>query len=474
MKRKFICLIMVMTLAFADFSANANALTGDINVFVDKVAEMSAYDRANLITIIYPLVIIDDGVDTLIRLIDEYTPGSTGMIDSFIGQLLEYTTKEDIKFILRSVKVIPENIRQEYFGSFISRDGYELSSDGARYMSEFMDAVYGKYPKLEKVFKEDGITNETIANMFTAIPAVNDGVPVFNADSQYYFAPHYISDTVSDKWSALSLESGKDYDIEKSVIEICQLFNLKYSAELRKKIALLFSELGVCYLSSEKTVSYKNIVMADDARISYPAVYAYFKDGAMLFRTEIQSRSVGNILFNDIDGWYKDCVTELAYMGIVAGRGNGLFCPNDYVTREEFVKMICSAVNLPEIDAGTPFADVDNSAWYGRYIRTAYYYKIINGQSADAFGTGKYILRQDAAVICNNILKNTNTEKVADIVFGDDEKISSYARESVYNLAGVGVINGDNLGNFNATSNITRAESAKIINEIIYLIANAK
>ena len=161
-------------------------------------------------------------------------------------------------------------------------------------------------------------------------------------------------------------------------------------------------------------------------------------------------------------------------MGIVAGRGNGMFCPNDYVTREEFVKMICAAVNLPEIDTTTPFNDVDNSAWYGRYVRTAYKYNIVKGTSASTFGVGENISRQDAAVICNNILKDVSIEPVASPVFDDAESIASYAVDSVTRLSQIGIINGDGTGNFNPRASITRAESSKIINEMIHLIAGLK
>lgn len=474
MKRKLLCLIMVLTLAFADFSANANALNGNLDVIADKLSEFTSQDRQNLMTIVYPLIIIDDGIDTLIKMVDEHNPHSDGMFDQYIGDVLQYVSKEDIIFMLRSIKIVSEDIRKEYLRGFMDREELDLSEENAQRMDAFMKIAYSKSSELESIITEDGITNGVIAKLFTVIPAINGGMPVLCADGRYNFSPYYISGDMSAKWNSLCAESGVDADIKESVTGLSEYFNSNYSPEHRENVAKLFSELGICYLRGDEDESFKNVVYASNSQVTYPAVYTYFKDGSMLYRTEMVMKDISSIVFRDIDGWYKDCVTELAYMGIVAGRGDGMFYPNDYVTREEFVKMICAAINLPSIDAATPFADVNNNAWYGRYIRTAYNYKIINGQSADTFGVGQNISRQDAAVICNNILKNVSAEKKKTVTFGDADTIAPYAFESVYHLAEIGVINGDDKGNFNAASSITRAESAKIINELIHIIANIK
>ncbi len=463
---------MVLTLAFAEFSASANALNGKINLFVDKAAQLPAQDRINLITIVYPLVIIDGGVDTLINMIEEHSPQSESMIDGYITKLLEYVTKEDIIFALRALKIIPENVRREYFRGFVDRKEFELSEKSRAYVDEFLELVYKKIPNLKKIFIEDGITGGVAAEAMRIIPAANDNMPLFSVDENYIFKPYYLSADIADKWASLASERKLEPDLKKSADILADRFNNSYSVELRQRLAYLFTELGLCRIAYTTAADYKNVASLGGGEIMYPIVYAYFDNGKMLYKTENAKKSDEQINLSDIEGWYKNCITELAYMGIVSGRGDGKFYPNDNVTREEFVKMICSAVNLPNIDTPTPFEDVDNDAWYGRYVRTAYYYKIINGQSADKFGTGKNISRQDAAVICNNIIRSIEAEKTADITFADGADIAEYAKDSVYNLAQLGVINGDNLGNFNPTAGITRAESAKIINELIHLIVN--
>lgn len=465
---------MVLTLAFAEVSANANALHGETDNIIEKLAEFSSKDRENLVTIVYPLVIVDSGIDMLVGMVEGYNPQSDSLIDSLIGEALEHVSKDKLVFALQSLKLIPEDIRREYIRSFIEREEITLSPENSARLQKLIDATHRKSPQLKQIMEEDGITNGTVAKALTIIPAINGGMPVFKADAQYSFSPYYISDDLLKNWGILSESAGVEADIRVAIMAVCEHFNEDYSLYARKDVANLFAELGICYFSGEEHYDFRNVIAAGNDQYTYPIVYAYFSGGKMLFRTEMVMRKVESLSFTDIDGWYKDCVTELAYMGIVSGRGNGQFCPDDYVTREEFVKMVCAAINLPKIDAVTPFVDVDNNAWYGGYIRTAYNYKVINGQSTDTFGVGKNISRQDAAVICNNILKNFDAKKARDITFEDSDSISPYASDSVHKLAEIGIINGDDKGNFNPNASITRAESAKIINELIYIITNTK
>lgn len=474
MKNRILCLIMTLILAFAGISANANALDKPLNTVADKLAEFSSEDRENLMTIVYPFIAVDSGIDILVSMIKNHSAASDTMIDKYIAEILEYASKEDIIFALNSFKIIPENVRSTFFGGFMNREEFALSDESNAYMTEFLKIIYSKVPSLEKIITSDGITNGTVAKLLSLISATNDNMPIMSMNSEYKFSLYYISDVVSGKWDLLCEDKAEKKTIREYVVDLTNHLNSEYSIDFRTKISVLFEELGICYIPAKDTVGFKNVALNKVDKVSYPAIYAYFDNARMLYKTQMIDKDISVAYFSDCDGWYKACVTELAYMGVVSGKGGGLFCPYDYVTREEFVKMICAAINLPEAEIENPFVDVDSNAWYAKYIKSAYNYKIVNGQSSDTFGVGRNISRQDAAVICNNILKNVNTNKTGDKTFADADYIAPYALESVHNLSSIGIINGDDKGNFNPSSSITRAESAKIINELIYAIANAK
>lgn len=472
MKNKILCLITAITLAFAGYSANANALekTENFGKAIEMLSELSATDRENLVGIIYPVVIIDSGIDSVIHMINGSGSTSQGVFGELFGDVLKYFDADELKLALNALKIVPEDIRKTYLKAFMNREELTLSSENQARISSFMKIAYEKYSGLEKICEEDGITNGVAAKLLSAVSAANGNMPILNADYEYRFSVGYISNTISTGCDEFSQKNGVDLNAEKAVSDFAEHLNNDYSSSERKDFALLFEELGISSILKNRSTSYKNIVVSE-SYVTFPVIYAYFSGGSMMFRSESKKLTPVFAGFNDIHGWYEDCITELAHMGVVNGRGNGSFCPNDLVTREEFVKMICAAVNLPAIDSPTPFADVVNDEWYSPYIRTAYNYDLIHGTSSVTFGIGEYISRQDAAVICYNLLKNTELKKVAPPHFDDSGEISDYAAVGVSALAQLGVINGDGTGKFNPKSSITRAESAKIINEIIYLLA---
>ena len=78
--------------------------------------------------------------------------------------------------------------------------------------------------------------------------------------------------------------------------------------------------------------------------------------------------------FSDLGdaAWAESSVKYLASKGIISGKGDGRFYPNDTVTREEFVKIIVEAFKIYSNTATVEFEDVDSSRWSYGYIASAY------------------------------------------------------------------------------------------------------
>lgn len=170
--------------------------------------------------------------------------------------------------------------------------------------------------------------------------------------------------------------------------------------------------------------------------------------------------------FDDIAdiSWAADAITQLSYRGVLNGKSERLFMPNDNVTREEFAKIITVAFKLNLVNTECPFGDVDENDWAYPYIRSAYKAGIIKGVSDTEFGYGQNITREDLCVMINRMLTvgELTLPQVDGGVFGDDGEISDYAKESVYYLERAGIILGDGT-NFNPKASATRAEAAKIV-----------
>lgn len=177
------------------------------------------------------------------------------------------------------------------------------------------------------------------------------------------------------------------------------------------------------------------------------------------------------ISFGDLNGaaWAEKFVTKLSERGIVSGDDNGNFNPNKPVSREEFVTMLIKLLGTDTLYVGSKFDDVPTDAWYYEYVSAAYEKGIVTGTDNNNFGSGQSITREDLCVMIYRALKaygvyiqDSECEK-----FSDDESFSGYARDGVYVLKKLGVIDGFSDGTFAPGKNASRAESAKILSMIL-------
>ena len=176
-------------------------------------------------------------------------------------------------------------------------------------------------------------------------------------------------------------------------------------------------------------------------------------------------------IFVDIenDNWAKEAIVYLARKGIVSGYEDGLFRPEGFINREEFVKLVCEAFDVEEYYGDIIFNDTDENDWYMPYVKRAFNAGIIKGIGDGSFGIGKRITREDMAVMIYRAiqLKGQEFDNNSSFVFSDDFAISDYAKEAVYGLKSIGAINGITPTEFLPNENATRAQASKIIYEIL-------
>lgn len=170
-------------------------------------------------------------------------------------------------------------------------------------------------------------------------------------------------------------------------------------------------------------------------------------------------------VFGDVSGWAQPYIEGLYVRGIISGKGDGVFMPEERITREEFVKLVVELFGLNDPNAQAEFSDVDPNAWYYSYVATAAAKNIVSGIGDGQFGVGQNIKRQDMAKIIQSVLLSQGVEgtpATAD-VFADYETISEYARDSVLTVYQLGIVSGDDNRNFNPNQFATRQEAAKMI-----------
>lgn len=167
--------------------------------------------------------------------------------------------------------------------------------------------------------------------------------------------------------------------------------------------------------------------------------------------------------------WAETYINYLTDQGIVSGDGDGLFRPNDSVTRAEFVKMLTLALDIPQQAADSTFADVAQDAWYAPYVAAGVNAGIVRGVGGNLFGAEDKISRQDLTVMCSRAASYAELAltAVSQKTPADFVTTAEYAKDAVAEFYSAGIISGDPSGAFRPQDGATRAEVAKIIAELM-------
>ena len=163
--------------------------------------------------------------------------------------------------------------------------------------------------------------------------------------------------------------------------------------------------------------------------------------------------------------WAEKEIEFLYRMGVINGRGERTYAPNDNVLREEFVKLILETCELKPSGETSDFEDVPQNSWFYPYVSLANTKEIVSGISDTHFGSGTPITRQDICVMIQRALSSMGyaTATTKEVSFSDSAAVSDYAVDAVRYLSEYGIITGTPDGRFNPKANATRAEVALII-----------
>jgi hypothetical protein len=195
------------------------------------------------------------------------------------------------------------------------------------------------------------------------------------------------------------------------------------------------------------------------------------EDGTVTFYLNSFSKYVPlhvDVAFKDTvnAAWAKEYIEAVAAREIMKGSNDGYFHPNEYVTREEFVRILVEALGLTDENASCNFSDVAKGSQYYKYIASAQKLGITNGIGGNKFGMSRNISRQDMAVMACRALKAMGIE-IAGVNeaedFLDTENIASYAREAVKAMRAAGIISGVGGNKYVPDANCTKAQIAKIV-----------
>lgn len=167
--------------------------------------------------------------------------------------------------------------------------------------------------------------------------------------------------------------------------------------------------------------------------------------------------------FTDITGhWAATYIDKLRLKKILTGRKPGLFMPDDTVTRAELVKIALKAFDYklysPEI---SPFSDVDLYLWYTPYISKALDLQLVQGYGENLFAPDKQISRVEALKILLMSAGFNISAQFSSLIFPDVENDAWYSKYLAFALENR-IVNGYSDGTFKPNAPVTRAEISKM------------
>ena len=178
--------------------------------------------------------------------------------------------------------------------------------------------------------------------------------------------------------------------------------------------------------------------------------------------------------FEDVlkSDWFYESVKFVKRNNLMSGTSQTHFAPNTNLTRGMLVTILYRIENSPK--CGEPeFVDVEKNLWYSSGVAWAAENGIVNGIGNGLFGPNNNITREQIAVILYNYTKFNKTELANGDnlrMFIDKSEVSSWAIDGVQWAVAEKLISGKGDGILDPKGNATRAEIATILHRFLETI----
>lgn len=149
--------------------------------------------------------------------------------------------------------------------------------------------------------------------------------------------------------------------------------------------------------------------------------------------------------------------------GWISGYGNGVFKPDQAITRAEWVLLVNRVFNL-QTEIETVFTDVKRGESYYVDIKKAVAAGYVSGYSDGTFRPAQTVSRQEAAVMLFRLFQLNAAD--GGTAPKDASELPSWSKEAVLTMLGSGYLGGYEDGSFKGALSITRAEALRMISNL--------
>ncbi len=160
--------------------------------------------------------------------------------------------------------------------------------------------------------------------------------------------------------------------------------------------------------------------------------------------------------------WAYAPITDLSLRNIITGYDHSEFRPENSVNRAEAATMIAKSLGISPV-SGSSFNDVSSKHWAAGYINAVHQKGIIAGRGNGNFAPDAYITRAEISALLTRAyaMKASNTS----VSFSDID--GHWAESDIVRVASSNLARGYDDGSFKPDAKATRAEFAKFISNSI-------
>lgn len=160
--------------------------------------------------------------------------------------------------------------------------------------------------------------------------------------------------------------------------------------------------------------------------------------------------------------WYHDGIHYCLDEGLMDGVDAGMFAPNATTSRAMIVTILWRLQGSPEVEATETFTDVYPDAWYAKAIAWAVAEGVADGYGEGLFGPNDAITREQLAAMLWRYAARPESEGGLS-AFADGAEVSVWAQQAMSWAVSLGLINGVDSDRLDPKGQATRAQTATIL-----------
>ena len=311
-----------------------------------------------------------------------------------------------------------------------------------------------------KVKVSNLVGNDIREFTLTIKPKDTGGEPGKETEPIDMFLPIYY--TINQK---AGIENGK-ISIDKSMATADSRVNI----ELRPEKGYILDTLKVLDKNNKEVELIKN----EDGSFSFIMPSSNVEVDASFIKEKIDEPYEMKITDVKLGDWFYESVKFLDERGLIVDTDRNRFNPYENTKRYSLVSILYILEGSPKAIKNS-FTDVEETIWYSDAISWAEERNIVEGYGNGLFGPNDDITREQIARILYNYssYKGYNTSKTRSLEsFKDNKEISEWAREDVAWAVASEIIKGRSKTMLYSKDKATKAEMATMLERFIKNIGN--